>query len=195
MLLNENTLWKYYKGELYSSKRNLVTCHFIYFIQNDLRWIVLSCVIRFHLKTHPHCRCCRKKGGFSWLRGLLLGWFLWYKVTCSLWDAQGHSHSGLPLMAPALVHLAHPKRGFSVDPCMHFIALQPQSRDSPFLVQATKQSSLSSVNCISTFFNRVWILSRGMLLPNFFLPWHIFLHHKVFLGILFHLFLELILHK
>ena len=129
MFLNENTLGKCYKGELYSLKRNLNTCHFIYFIQNDLRWIVLPCVIIFHLEIHPSLQMLQKKRGAS-PSGLLLGWFLWYKVTCSMWDTQGHSHSGLPLTAPALIHLAHPKWGLSVAlACISLLSsLRPETR-------------------------------------------------------------------
>lgn len=130
-----------------------------------------------------------EKGGFSfWLCGLLLGWFLWYKVTCSMWGAQGHSRSGLPFMAPALIHLAHPKRGLSVAlACISLpSSLRPETRH--FWSRQSSKPLCYSVGSIATFFNQVWLLSWGMLLPNFFLPWSVFLHCRVFLSLLVRLF-------
>lgn len=87
-----------------------------------------------------------EKGSFSfWLCGLLLGWFLWYKVTCSMWDAQGHSHSGLPLTAPASIHLAHPKWGLSVAlACISLLSsLRPETRH--FISGPGNQANLSAI--------------------------------------------------
>lgn len=101
-------------------------------------WVVLSFVIAFHLEIPPLTALLHscywtgscispiplegagetlqgKKGFSSWFCGLLLWWFLQYKVTCSMLDTKCHSPSSLPLLAPALVHL-HPRRGFSVGP-------------------------------------------------------------------------------
>ena len=99
-----------------------------------------------------------EKGGFSWLCGLLLGWFLWYKVTCSMWDAQGHLRSGLPFMAPALIHLAHPKRGLSVAlACISLpSSLRPETRH--FWSRQSSKPLCYSVGSIATFFNQVWLL-------------------------------------